>query len=686
MFITSDAKRASQRLLTNCTCLAVRTFEGNQLQPLCFMTYLKTLNHNLIARLDDYAQKIDPACIMFCHDSEGITDNSYSGSTRDVLNVTGWGHIKSIEGLINSLNCLYWFRKYQKNYKIERLLRSYNLRNFPAVKRYVTQALHTLNGLLIKKFIAFGPEIVGYRDIADQTARLFRDLVSDYLLPAKESGGVFIDQPSVYVQTKELLKLCKMTFHRSSLKERIRWLETKFESRSLGSFFGTEFRRLLNTISGYLAQMLSDYTESPSWVFRCTVFSQTRVLGYLPEHVAEVKRHQYRVTVNRAPKSPGPQRLKTIYLAVHNHLHKSDIPSDVLNTQGQYDDIIFNAINNVAVEIKQNASTDHTVREGGKIEDARKLINRALDSHWKIPVRNFDTHEIVEYLDIMQIDTEHESWSRAIFWISYQLVLNYWIKLGKWPSLDFFMLGDEDYHEDILLAKILHVSEPGKERNLTKSKASFAWFLTPAGKLCQSLLANLPEHKAGLEMAAHDWMHTRRISCESEESGFIYNHETLKLNDDIVHSFKDWTESTDFIGKYIGLIHLKALFTFVGFPRKYGELVLRTISAPQPVEEVCVRRIGTFDSSEITEDYYVEYKGHIREGFMMGNPITKTILHLVHISELEIILCYLKEKGIQIERGYPLPDVLTKVRIPRSETDELKWTPRLPTKTTTYRR
>jgi hypothetical protein len=80
--------------------------------------------------------------------------------------------------------------------------------------------------------------------------------------------------------------------------------------------------------------------------------------------------------------------------------------------------------------------------------------------------------------------------------------------------------------------------EPGNRRN---SLVLNAW-----SEILQATLALLPEHRAGLELSAHDWVHTRRVNAESDESEFIYDHVTGYRRPSILQAFKDWTESTDF--------------------------------------------------------------------------------------------------------------------------------------------
>lgn len=670
MFIKANNGRVSARLMMKCPCISVRTPEGHALQPICFLTYVKSLNIHLVNRLDDYDQGIDAASIMFCHDSNGIMDNSYPGHVRDRLGVTSWGHVSSLSSLQGALGMLYWYRKYQKKYKIHQHIESFSvLRGIPETKRMIAQVLHTINGLLIKKFMAFAPEIVGYRDIADQTARLFKELFLDYCKPVKEVGGIYYSQDSVFSEIKDLLNFIKESFHKPRKTDRVKWLSRNFSNRAIGAFFGTEFRRLLNTVNRSESSENEDYTESLAWVFRCSILAQTRVLGYLPNHIAEIKRHNFRQAVNREVEKTPPEQCQLIYQAVQSHLDNAGVPLGLFKREGaETDGILQDAIQNVSVDIKQNASTNHTVSDGGKIEDARLLVKIMRENKWVLPVRDLEDHRVIKFLEIESFDDTIESWSRPVFWASYQIVLNFWIRRGKWTPEDYHRLpyGDNEYEEDILLAKILHISEPGKERNLTKCTAVYAWFLTPAGKMCQSILALLAEHRAGLEMSAHDWMHTRRISGESEESGFIYNPSTGRVEEDIIHSFKDWMESTDWIGKYVGLAHIRALMDFVDFPRKYKELVLRLIISPQPVEEVCLRKRGGFSSdTEDSVQYVVSWNGAIREGFMMGNPMTKSILHLIHVSELETVTHYLKLRGIEMRRGYPSREVLDRPRIPR---------------------
>jgi len=538
------------------------------------------------------------------------------------------------------------------------------------VRHAVTQAIHTLNGVLIKKLMAFCPESTRYSDYAKQTAYLFRDLFSDYIHPL-EFGREGLVEPEglAYSELKEFLNKVKSSFHLQSPDLRASWLDFEFKSKSLRRMFN-EITRLKALVSVKAASGV-DYTESPAWVFRCTTLCQTRVLGYLPECIAEVKRKSFRDSISRPLEEPPVANIRLIYRGVMDELSRSLIPRDFMAT-----DLWRNhdrsrrfreAMSAIELPLKGSASTDHFVREGGKIEDARLIINKAIDNQWEIPVRDLSDHEVLETFKVSvgDISTPTE-YTRPLFWLSYTIILNHFVDKGFFPQQLYYPLRDRGrlFKPDPMLASIVHVSEPGKERNLTKSTGYLTWFLTPASKITQDTLAVLPEHVAGLTAASHEWRHQKRVSSLSDEAHFIYDIANGLTKRNIVHSFKDWTESTDYIGKFVGWAHLKALLEYIGFPEAYKTLIATAIMEPQPVKEVVAMR--NFSDEELVADP-IEWHGEISEGFMMGNPMTKTILHLIHVSERNVVRSLLARVGAQEQPRGPYRGLGDSVRLDRRE-------------------
>jgi len=375
-------------------------------------------------------------------------------------------------------------------------------------------------------------------------------------------------------------------------------------------------------------------------------------MGYLPQAFAEYRRREFRETVNRPLEKISRGKLELIRLAVRRRLQRQFDEGEYnyrLNHENdKLDSLLVDSASEILMTLKPSASVDHTVSQGGKIEDARIVLRLAIQNKWKVPIRDLDSGAIREYIEVVIEPDEFPDWGRPLFWISFQCCLNYWIRKGVLKDTTlyypFFDRGDE-YKPDVMRASIVHISEPGKERNLTKSHGMLAWILTPIAKVTMAALARLDEHKIGLMGATHEWNHGKRISAESGESGWMYSRTTGRILPHIVNAYKDWTESTDFICKMVGWAHLSAILEYLAFPRLYGTITRYMVTLPQPCSEAVTYTLN--DSGEY-DRVSTLWNGAIREGYMMGNPITKTVLHSIHISELEVNRFYLEELGIPI--------------------------------------
>jgi hypothetical protein len=669
MYINKHGKRNQERIPANCPCTKLQGPDGGRLKPRCFLTYIRSLGRLLVSESEEQ-EGMDPKRIMFCQTSTSLFDNKYPGWFRDELGSTGWNHV-SEQHLTAALTSLYWYRRYDKILGLSTLITDVIERQGIRQARHgVTQSIHTINGVLIKKFMAFCPETVRYQDYAKQTAYLFRDLFRDYTHPLCFSSGKLVEpDSSTYMELKEFLNTVKRSFHGATFQNRKEWLEFNFKSKSLRRIFG-EMHRVKDLVEvKHLGG--ADYTESPSWIFRCTTLCQTRVLGYLPLAVAEVKRKQFRETVSRPLERVPRENLQLIKAAVKEELSRAKVPRGFMGRPywqpkeclAQF----HQAMSAIELPLKGAASVDHFVREGGKIEDAREVVNLAIDNQWRIPIRDLQDHEIMEHFTVNRVDDSSPSdYVRPLFWISYTVILNWFIRKGFIKGVKYYPLmnGSVEYNPDPMRASIVHISEPGKERNLTKSTGFLAWFLTPASKIVQDTLAILPEHTAGLQASGHEWRHQKRISSISDESSFIYDPYTGAVNSRVIHSFKDWTESTDFICKFVGWAHLESMLEYISFPEGYKVLIAHAIMEPQPVKEVVSLR-------NLDQDFEYEpvhWEGFIREGFMMGNPMTKSILHLVHVSERCVTRAILERLSIIEEIRGPYRGLGDPVRLDRQKT------------------
>jgi len=154
MYITSKNTRTSEKVPDNCPCKKVTDKNGDPLKPRCFLAYVKSLGKHLLSESEEN-EIMNPDRIMFCQTHVSIFDNKYPGWLRDELRVTGWQHVSDIY-LTACLRSLYWYRKYSNilglDKQIETSIAKLGIR---PVRHAISQAIHTINGVIIKKFMAF---------------------------------------------------------------------------------------------------------------------------------------------------------------------------------------------------------------------------------------------------------------------------------------------------------------------------------------------------------------------------------------------------------------------------------------------------------------------------------------------------------------------------------------------------
>jgi hypothetical protein len=329
---------------------------------------------------------------------------------------------------------------------------------------------------------------------------------------------------------------------------------------------------------------------------------------------------------------------------VQKRMYEEGIELKFLEATGRHADPDFReVISSLRIPLKPSASNNSTVSQGGKVEDARLLLADAMRNRWKVPRRDFATGEIKGYIEyspeLRQTKPDYEDY---LFWASLQILINHLSRSNTMPNDIVELPGSETWEQDLWKMQIVHISEPGKERNLTKTSALVSWVLTVASKICQMTLAHHQDHRAGLILSAQDWMHQKRISSESFESFWMYDKKTRLRRDDVINGFQDWTESTDFICRLVGGTALQAFMSYIGFPKWFSEVVVRTALHDYAVTEILKT---TFEDGIPVKE---SYSGRVTEGFMMSMPLTKTILHLMHDVNVGLTHELLRLEGVVI--------------------------------------
>jgi len=397
------------------------------------MVFLKSLSHNLSPKKDQeistLGQKIKAEEVMFCYDCQSILDESYGAVLKAETHNKGFSYISDVDTLLSLLNSLYWFRKFgEPSYKLSSIIRTaVAKRGIYFVKESLKQSLHTLNGFILKKFYAFGPEIVRYRQLAEQTARLFRDFFIEYTMSDGESFPPYMPN-GIYHEAKEFFNSMKMKFHRATPEKRREAIEFDFSNGSLKAFFRTEMLRLQALIT---AEAISgrDYTDSLAYFFRMTEACQTRVMGYVPSYYATSNSQKFHEKVTRPLESPTKQELNLIYAGVQVTLGESGVPRNILTNSEDNVDLrtLRSCLQDISLDISLSSSVDHSYSEAGKLEDARLLFRKIKERNWLIPIKDLHDGSIIEYLPpLLDFDDESVNLSRYLFWTCFQLSLNYW--------------------------------------------------------------------------------------------------------------------------------------------------------------------------------------------------------------------------------------------------------------------
>jgi hypothetical protein len=191
------------------TCPSVEILKRKEVQPLCFMAFMKSLNHHLVGGENDPVL-VDPESVMFVPDSSGIFDSKYPGYVRDITGVNSWGNVNP-ENLHRIMSMLYWYRKHGSRFKIPSLIKDgIDILGFNKMKMWIKQTIHEINGMVIKQFYALGPQIQNYAKLNEHIAQLFKHILAEYIGPdimdIYKTTPVFQELKSFYKQVKEYSK------------------------------------------------------------------------------------------------------------------------------------------------------------------------------------------------------------------------------------------------------------------------------------------------------------------------------------------------------------------------------------------------------------------------------------------------------------------------------------------------
>jgi len=270
------------------------------------------------------------------------------------------------------------------------------------------------------------------------------------------------------------------------------------------------------------------------------------------------------------------------------------------------------------VTVTTAACWEETRREGGTTEEIRRIIHSG-ETWDQVPVRDLETGSIITHIDRESDVTTGE----LIFWSCLDQVL-------RTPR------------EDLKVAFLTVVKEPGKARSVTKARACLKVVLDLVNKLCSEPLAKgIRSSTSGMSAANHGWnlfldltsqeMRNEVFSLsertENPYEGYVERTDTFG---DLFMSSTDYEEATDQMQLEVASDLGNAWMLKCGIPALLRGIVNECCFTPRTVYFLArgpLVHIGT-PAPEIGADIR---RVPLSQGVLMGDPLTKVILHLTNV-------------------------------------------------------
>lgn len=268
-----------------------------------------------------------------------------------------------------------------------------------------------------------------------------------------------------------------------------------------------------------------------------------------------------------------------------------------------------------SVNITGAASFEHTRRDGGTLQTIQDLLYLG-ESGRPVPIRNLESGTITMYKTLDEM-----THGEYIFWTCLEEVL------ATPPEI-------------LRECYVAVVREPGKARVITKAHAALKVLLDWVNGICSHVLGKTyPSSRSGMRASNHGWnffvsltrkeMEVDPFKIRFEETEEFVDAQRLTTTfEDLYVSSTDYKEATDNIHLRIANIIGVKWMSKCGIPKILRAIVVQTCYKPRLVKFTAMgnlRQIGEpipgKDSRMVT----------LRRGIMMGDPLTKVILHFTNM-------------------------------------------------------
>lgn len=318
--------------------------------------------------------------------------------------------------------------------------------------------------------------------------------------------------------------------------------------------------------------------------FRAGILIQTRSVGLPPPTLFLRTFQKFEETVTSKCDPPPRGHQSAIAMATRRVYRR-------LVEQENLPLVVSKALRRAKISLSDSADLNFTREVGGKYE-AFRTLNMEIKGRpvYRVDLENGSlTQELIEEtLDNIGTRAFHYTMAKAI----------------------------RNEIPDLMTVRTCGVLEPGKVREITVSDIHHAVLLHPISHILLDVLSVAPSSASGIGAANHAFEFYKRLNHKNPAAGFIFNVDPWVLSSDL-------ETATDHISPYIVKIILDIFMGphCLGVPKFYRNTVVFLLTSPRTVVDT-----ATLRSFQTTR------------GCLMGDPVTKFVMHMVHLVGKEITL------------------------------------------------
>jgi len=457
------------------------------------------------------------------------------------------------------------------------------------------ECLKTVEGMFIQRFLAFPNESWSWDKFDCFVLRHLGILIDDEFLDG-DLHPACLDLKTRYSELKKVRKLFKM-YALSSRDAFIRSAE-----------FEAKIPHWLRTFVPMYREAID--TEGDVWAVAIrSTLSQTRCMGTPPAIVVHQSKHKFLTCVSAEPK-PLTEVQRSLAMV------------GMMRAVATIPDHAFSGLSTKArISLTTSACWEETKKAGGSVQAISDII-AGLHMGVKAKIIDLETG-----LFLYEVSHKEVEAGEYIFWRSLEEVL-------KSPP------------SEISEVRAMIVKEPAKARTVTKGKICLKIVLDVISKICSWPLKKVPSSKSGMGMDAHGWNLFNDFYAKEYKNITFMQTKDSKKNDsptaerilqDVTYE-QVFAECTDFENATDNMHHEIASM----FARKWMLLCGIPFVLRRVVEATCFRprRVvfsgrGIFSATGTALDGTDRYVT-LKRGVMMGDPLTKVLLHLTNIASREL--------------------------------------------------